>query len=38
MTDSTSEPLRFPPVSGLTVRADFQGSALSSDFGPLMPH
>lgn len=36
MTDSTSEPLRFPPVSGLTVRADFQGGALSSDFGPLL--
>lgn len=36
MTDSMPEPLRFPPVSGLTVRADFDGGALSSDFGPLL--
>ena len=36
MIDSISEPLRFPPVSGLTVRADFDGGALSSDFGPLI--
>lgn len=36
MTDITQLPLRFPPVSGLTVRADFEGGALSSDFGPLI--
>ena len=36
MTDFTQKPLRFPPVSGLTVRADFDGGALSSDFGPLI--
>ena len=36
MTDSTPERLRFPPVSNLTVRADFEGGALSSDFGPLI--
>jgi len=36
MIDSTSEPLRFPPISHLTVRADFDGGALSSDFGPLI--
>ena len=29
-------PLRFPPVAGLTVRGDFDGGALSSDFGPLL--
>jgi hypothetical protein len=36
MTDSTPERLRFPPVSNLTLRADFEGGALSSDFGPLI--
>ena len=36
MTYSTQEPLRFPPVAGLTVRGDFKGGALSSDFGPLL--
>jgi len=36
MSDSISEQLRFPPVDGLTVRADFDGGALSSDFGPLL--
>ena len=36
MTYSTPEQLRFPPVEGLTVRGDFEGGALSSDFGPLL--
>jgi hypothetical protein len=36
VTDSTPEQLRFPPVEGLTVRGDFEGGALSSDFGPLL--
>ena len=36
MPNSTSEPLRFPPIPGFTLRADFQGGALSSDFGPLL--
>ncbi len=36
MTYSTQEQLRFPPVAGLTVRGDFEGGALSSDFGPLL--
>lgn len=36
MNYSTPEQLRFPPVKGLTVRADFEGGALSSDFGPLL--
>ena len=36
MSQSTPEPLRFPPVAGLTVRAAFDGGALSSDFGPLI--
>src|SRR5256885_17055857 len=26
----------FPPVAGQTLRADFEGGALSSDFGPLL--
>src|SRR6266702_3098176 len=26
----------FPPVAGQTLRADFDGGALSSDFGPLL--
>ncbi len=36
MNYSTPEQLRFPPVAGLTVRGDFEGGALSSDFGPLL--
>lgn len=36
MANSTQETLRFPPVSGLSVRANFDGGALSSDFGPLL--
>ena len=36
MSQSTPEQLRFPPVAGLTVRAAFDGGALSSDFGPLI--
>ena len=35
MSKSIPEQLRFPPVDGVTVRADFEGSTLSSDFGPL---
>jgi len=36
MTYSTPEQLRFPPLPGYTVRADFEGGALSSDFGALL--
>src|ERR1041385_4072818 len=36
MPYSTPEQLRFPPVAGYTVRADFAGGALSSDFGALL--
>jgi Transposase DDE domain group 1 len=36
MPYSTPEQLHFPPVSGDTVRADFDGGALSSDFGALL--
>jgi len=36
MTAPVQEPLRFPPVDGLTVRGRFDGGALSSDFGPLL--
>ena len=36
MSNCTPEQLRFPALDGLTVRADFNGGALSSDFGPLL--
>lgn len=36
MSQCTPEQLRFPSVEGLTVRADFQGGALSSDFGVML--
>ena len=36
MLYSTPEQLRFPPIAGSTVRADFAGGALSSDFGALL--
>jgi hypothetical protein len=36
MSNSTPEQLRFPRIPGYTVRADFDGGALSSDFGPLL--
>jgi len=28
--------LCFPPIAGQTIRADFEGGALSSDFGALL--
>src|SRR5947207_12294050 len=36
MLYSNPEQLCFPPVAGHTVRADFEGGALSSDFGALL--
>ena len=33
MAYSTPEQLSFHPVAGHTIRADFEGGALSSDFG-----
>lgn len=36
MSYSTSEPLRFPPIAGMTIHAEFAGGAMSSDFGPLI--
>ena len=36
MPYSSPKQLCFPPVTGYTVRADFAGGALSSDFGPLL--
>jgi hypothetical protein len=36
VSNSIPEQLRFPPVDGMTVRADFEGGTLSSDFGPLL--
>jgi len=34
--DSTSEQLRFPATAGFTVRADFDGGALSTNVGALL--
>src|SRR5262245_60414492 len=36
MPYSTPAQLRFPPISGYTVRAECDGGALSSDFGALL--
>lgn len=36
MTEGTQQRLRFHPVDGCTVRADFDGGAMSSDFGPML--
>lgn len=36
MTHSTPSQLRFPAIDGFTVRADFEGGAVSSDFGALL--
>lgn len=36
MLYSSPQQLCFPPVAGQTLRADFDGGALSSDFGPLL--
>ena len=36
MDQPSPESLRFPPVAGMTVRAEFDGGAMSSDFGPLI--
>ena len=36
MSPSTPKQLCFPPVAGQTIRADFEGGALSSDFGALL--
>jgi DDE family transposase len=36
MAYSTPEQLTFHPVAGHTIRADFEGGALSSDFGALL--
>ena len=36
MSYSSSKQLCFPPVVGQTIRADFEGGALSSDFGALL--
>src|SRR5207249_12083845 len=36
MLYSSPQQLCCPPVAGQTLRADFEGGALSSDFGPLL--
>jgi hypothetical protein len=36
MSDCSPKQLCFPPIAGQTIRADFEGGALSSDFGALV--
>jgi Transposase DDE domain group 1 len=36
MADCSPKQLCFPPIVGQTIRADFEGGALSSDFGALL--
>src|SRR6516225_10160432 len=36
MPYSNPQQLHFPPIAGYTIRADFEGGALSSDFGALL--
>jgi hypothetical protein len=36
MSEHAPQQLRFPPISGFSVRGDFQGGPLSSDFGPML--
>lgn len=36
MTQSTQKQLRFHPSNSKTIRADFNGGELSSDFGALL--
>ena len=36
MSDCSPKQLCFPPIAGQTIRADFAGGALSSDFGVLL--
>jgi len=38
METSTPAQLCFPAIAGFTVRGDFEGGALSSDFGALLLH
>ena|SRR5215475_3019667 len=36
MSDCSPKQRCFPPIAGQTIRADFDGGALSSDFGALL--
>jgi hypothetical protein len=36
MSHSTPDVLRFPAVAGRTVRTEFDGGTMSSDFGSLI--
>ena len=36
MSDCSPKQLCFPPIAGQTIRADFEGGALSSDLGALL--
>lgn len=38
MSDCIPTQLRFPAIAGFTVRADFEGGSVSSDFGALLMH
>jgi hypothetical protein len=36
MSNSIPSQLRFPAIAGFSVRAEFDGGAMSSDFGALL--
>ncbi len=36
MSSSSPVQLRFPSIPGFTIRGDFDGGAMSSDFGPII--
>jgi hypothetical protein len=36
MRNTSSNTLRFPAVNAKTIRADFEGGTMSSDFGALL--
>jgi hypothetical protein len=36
MTKPTSDQLRFPAIDGMSVRANFNSGAMSSNFGALL--
>jgi hypothetical protein len=36
MSEPISAPLRFPPIPGFSIRGEFDGGAMSSDFGPII--
>jgi hypothetical protein len=35
-SNSNPEQLRFLPINGSTIRADFEGGIMSEEYGPLL--